>query len=208
METPLPGVSIPGFQIFLHPSDAGGKSAGKPFLLSAASCLRKNGSSGRQSRPCGMTQREHPLQSCNYLSFRGRCAAKGQRVTGKNLPASNNRSSTATSFRIRYRGAACVKSNMEYSLCKYMVYTFTPGAGAPQAKRGAPGISSGIEDPSINRYIVPNPALAFPSRGRCLRSRRMRFWRSGTFSVFCISVTWIPTISSLFTLRSSLWQAT
>ncbi|MBR2572288.1 MAG: hypothetical protein IKE30_09235 [Clostridia bacterium] len=30
METPLRGVSIPCFQIFLHPSDAAGKSAGKP----------------------------------------------------------------------------------------------------------------------------------------------------------------------------------
>ena len=48
----------PLFQIFLHPSDAAGKSAGKPFLLSAASCLRKNGSSGRQSRPCGIYVRD------------------------------------------------------------------------------------------------------------------------------------------------------
>ena len=89
------------FQIFLHPSDAGGKSAGKPFLLSAASCLRKNGSAVWRSHTCGMTQREHPLQSCNYLSLRGRCAAKGQRVTGKTLPASNNRSSIGTASRPR-----------------------------------------------------------------------------------------------------------
>ena len=35
----------------------------------------------------------------------------------------------------------------------------------------------------------------------------MRFWRSGTFSVFCIFVTRVPTKSSLFTLRSSLCRA-
>ena len=93
------------FQIFLHPSDAAGKSAGKPFLLSAASCLRKNGSAGRQSRPCGMTQREHPLQSCNYLSLRGRCAAKGQRVTEIVLSGSAIRPSIGTTFRPHRRGA-------------------------------------------------------------------------------------------------------
>ncbi|MBR2571658.1 MAG: hypothetical protein IKE30_05965, partial [Clostridia bacterium] len=73
METPLRGVSIPCFQIFLRLAGAAGKSAGKPFLLSAASCLRKNGSAVWRSHTCGMTQREHPLQSCDYLSLRGRC---------------------------------------------------------------------------------------------------------------------------------------
>ena len=37
--------------------------------------------------------------------------------------------------------------------------------GAPQAQRGAPAISPGIEDPFINRYIIPIPLLPSPLGG-------------------------------------------
>ena len=170
------------FQIFLHPSDAAGKSAGKPFLLSAASCLRKNGSAGRQSRPCGINVRDflrlrrfgqlrnsRVLQLCFARSFAQHASGSLYRPLGALASAPYQPEITCP-----FAAAALRRDNgLRGRFFRHRITAHQSAhhsesiVGAPQAKRGAPAVSPGIEDPFINRHIIPirtGTAKPHPSR--------------------------------------------